>query len=245
MVKERTQRCEKKRKQPLQPIEEDRVMTADTPVMQTHVVEDEEPVRPRNKGKRPALERVSIDTGTDAGPSNPADNHEDVMARVLAELDFLKKANEEINKANEEKNSKIQILATQINPSGKSFGWSEALLDRFTPKHQDIHDMAELKLFRQTGSLVQYIRDFDKRVDKFPRLNEYAKICEFMGGLRREAQRELYKMTKFLDLCSELLKEAEKLTAVEPDYASTIKTSKVVQNNEPPKKGKKNSFQAG
>ncbi|KAL3685509.1 hypothetical protein R1sor_003531 [Riccia sorocarpa] len=173
--------------------------------MQTDVADGEELVRSRTKGKRPALERVSIDTGRDARPSNPTENPEEMLAQVLAELEALKKANEE-------KNSRIQMLETQANP-----------MQRVLASSTSQRSTTDLVLLQRQRNSWMSLKNILK-----PKILIQSSI---------RFRFRLYKMTKFQDLCSELLKEAEKLTAVEPDHASTSKTPEALQNSEPPKKG--------
>ncbi|KAL3688070.1 hypothetical protein R1sor_014379 [Riccia sorocarpa] len=214
MLKEKTSGGEKKRKQPLQTVEEDRVLEADTPV-QNVVVDDEEQVRSRVKGKRLALERVSIDNGTDASPGNLTQPSSKSFGKPCKPekvngFGIAAKAKEFLDELEEYLDAHdTRIEFDKIRISG-TFITRHALQWWKRYRHQHPWEWQGMTW-----------AEFDKRVDKLPRLDDYARIGKFLEGLKREPQAELFKLAMFPERYSDLLKEAEKLTDAKPEYAST------------------------
>ncbi|KAL3678999.1 hypothetical protein R1sor_021955 [Riccia sorocarpa] len=114
--------------------------------------------------------------------------------------------------------------------------WCKALSDRFTPSNQDRREMIELKAFRQTGSLHTYIRDFDQRVSKLPRLDDYARSREFLGGLKAPLQTKLLELTTFPERYTDLLKVAEKMIPADVESARDSKTLDTPRQSDAPPK---------
>ncbi|KAL3701911.1 hypothetical protein R1sor_019933 [Riccia sorocarpa] len=143
MTKEKTSSGKKKRnrlQQPVDPVEADRELQADShaknvivdePVQQQvdlyaqNVIVDEEDkeeqvARRQAKGKGPVLERTDTDTRIDVGQSHPVG--EQTMARFFSELESLKKANAEIQRANYEKDLRIpeKMILADVEPANVS-----------------------------------------------------------------------------------------------------------------------------
>ncbi|KAL3701122.1 hypothetical protein R1sor_019144 [Riccia sorocarpa] len=249
MPKEKMAEGEKKRKRPQQPadpVEADREVQADPPVQNVTVDEttlqqvdvlaqnvivdekdEEKQVAIRQaKGKGPVLERTDTEIRIDVSPSYHIGDQ--TMVRVFSELEALKKANAKIQRVNYEKDLRIRLLETQsqVLPSSKSMG-KATMLDHFTPSNQDRREMVELKALWQTGSLASYIKEFNKRVTKIPRLDDYARGSEFLGGLKAPLQSKLLELETFPERYSDLLKVTEKMIPAEVESSSASKTQEV------------------
>ncbi|KAL2630557.1 hypothetical protein R1flu_015243 [Riccia fluitans] len=103
--------------------------------------------------------------------------------------------------------------------------WKQTLLNCFMPEYQELHDGMDLVRFRQTGSLVAYVREFTSILEGLPKMDEYAKRVIFLSGLKPDAEWELFKQPTLPDTCG-LLKKVDRLGMGEKEVPSA-RTSEI------------------
>ena len=111
------------------------------------------------------------------------DNYYDVQKlkegeKVSIVVTFLK--NHALQWWTSKKEQKFEMVASLT-----WIGFKELLIERFTPKYQDLREGMNLVQMRHTKSLKAYVHDFNAQMNATPKMYEFAKKCIFLGGLQK------------------------------------------------------------
>jgi hypothetical protein len=162
-----------------------------------------------------------------------------VLGKAIKVKEFLLEMNNYYNVQRPEEDDKVSIVVTFLKDHALQWwtskkkqepelaanltwvGFKELLVDRFTLEYQELREGMNLVQMRHTGFLKAYVHDFNAQMNATPKMDEFAKRCIFLGGLKKWVVDALFKFPKLPEDMAWIIKIAERIEADGPERKSS------------------------